>query len=185
MSHASIAIGSDHAGFELKERIRNHLTERGYDVRDFGPQTSTAIDYPDIAAPLAEAVVNGAHRLGIIICSNGVGVSVAANKVRGARAALCADTWTARRAREHTDCNILALGSYAVGHAIAIEIAEAFLHAEFEGGRHIRRLLKLRDIEARHLPEQIEPTTPPPVPAVQRSIPHVQHQTEAQLSPMA
>ena len=150
----SIAIGSDHAGFELKQHLVQYLTAQGRDVTDFGPSAPDPTDYADIAAPLAEAVVDGQHRLGIVICSNGVGVSIAANKVRGARAALVGDSWSARRAREHTDCNILALGAYVVGSQIAREIVDAFLAAEFEGGRHARRLGKLAQVEARHSPAE-------------------------------
>ena len=150
----SIAIGSDHAGFELKQRLVEYLKAQGHDVADFGPSAPDPTDYADIAGPLAEAVVDGQHRLGIVICSNGVGVSIAANKVRGARAALVGDSWSARRAREHTDCNILALGAYVVGWQIAREIVDAFLAAEFEGGRHARRLGKLAQIEARHRPTE-------------------------------
>ena len=145
-----IAIGSDHAGFELKERLRERLVDQGHQVQDFGPNTPAPTDYADVAAPLAEAVVDGQHQLGIVVCSNGVGVSIAANKVRGARAALCTDPWSARRAREHTDCNVLALGSYVTGHALAGEIVDAFVEAQFEGGRHVRRLAKLAAVEARH-----------------------------------
>ncbi len=150
-----IAIGSDHAGFQLKQRLRDHLIASGHEVADFGPDSDAPIDYPDVAAPLAEAVVAGRRQLGILVCSNGVGVSIAANKVRGARAALCADSWTARRAREHTDCNILALGSYAVGPAVAQEIVDAFVNATFEGGRHVRRLAKLAAIEHEYDPDRI------------------------------
>ncbi len=145
-----IAIGSDHAGFELKERLRAHLTAHGHQLWDYGPAAPDPTDYADIAAPLAEAVVDGQHQLGIVICSNGVGVSIAANKVRGARAALCTDPWSARRAREHTDCNVLALGAYVTGHALAAEIVDAFVAAEFEGGRHVRRLAKLAAVESKH-----------------------------------
>ena len=149
-STATIAIGSDHAGFDLKQRLVEHLIAAGVRVADYGPTSAESTDYADIAAPLAEAVVAGRHRLGIVVCSNGVGVSIAANKVRGARAALCADAWSARRAREHTDCNILALGSYVLGRQTALEIVDAFLSAEFEGGRHVRRLAKLAQVEERH-----------------------------------
>lgn len=142
-----IAIGSDHAGFQLKQRLRDYLVNAGHEVTDYGPDSDAPIDYPDIAAPLAAAVVAGRRQLGILVCSNGVGVSIAANKVRGARAALCADPWTARRAREHTDCNVLALGANAVGPAVAEEIVDAFVNATFEGGRHVRRLAKLAAIE--------------------------------------
>ncbi len=165
-----IAIGGDHAGFELKERLRDRLTKQGHQVHDFGPASSESTDYADIAAPLAEAVVDGQHQLGIVICSNGVGVSITANKVRGARAALCPDPWTARRARQHTDCNILALGSYVTGYALAGEIVDAFIAAQFEGGRHVRRLAKLAAVEARH--------SEPGATAIEA-------QPQAELSPMA
>ncbi len=165
-----IAIGSDHAGFELKELLRERLIERGHRVRDFGPSAPDPTDYADIAAPLAEAVVDGQQQLGIVICSNGVGVSIAANKVRGARAALCTDPWSARRAREHTDCNVLALGSYVTGHALAGEIVDAFVDAEFEGGRHVRRLAKLAAVESKHADVLEE---------------GVRRRTEVELSPMA
>lgn len=165
-----IAIGSDHAGFELKELLRERLSRQGHQVIDFGPGTLEPTDYADVAAPLAEAVVDGQHQIGIVICSNGVGVSIAANKVRGARAALCTDTWSARRAREHTDCNVLALGSYVTGHALAGEIVDAFVEAEFEGGRHVRRLAKLAAVESKHSEVRDQEN---------------ERQVEAELSPMA
>ena len=147
-----IAIGSDHAGFALKQHISAQLIAAGHEIQDYGCDSPDSVDYPDIAGPLAEAVVVGRHHLGIVICSNGVGVSIAANKVRGARAALCSDTWSARRAREHTDCNILALGAQAIGAFLAAEIVDAFIAGEFEGGRHVRRLAKLAALEERQLP---------------------------------
>lgn len=165
-----IAIGSDHAGFELKELLRERLTSQGHQIADFGPKTFESTDYADVAAPLAEAVVDGQHQLGIVVCSNGVGVSIAANKVRGARAALCSDTWSARRARQHTDCNVLALGSYVIGHALAGEIVDAFIESEFEGGRHVRRLAKLAAVESKHSESRDEEN---------------ERQAEAELSPMA
>ena len=144
-----IAIGSDHTGYALRQQLTAELEGAGHDIADYGCPGTDSVDYPDIAEPLAEAVVAGEHDLGIVICSNGVGISIAANKIPGARAALCADAWTARRAREHTDCNILALGAYAVGSAIASEIVQTFISTEFEGGRHSRRLAKLAAIEER------------------------------------
>ena len=172
--HVRIAIGGDHAGFQLKEQLRDRLIEQGHHVRDFGPASPDPIDYADIAAPLAEAVVDGQHQLGIVICSNGVGVSIAANKVRGARAALCADPWSARRARQHTDCNVLALGSYVTGHALAGEIVDAFIEAEFEGGRHVRRLAKLAAVELKHAG-----------PSTELSNEGHERQAKAEISPMA
>lgn len=167
-----IAIGSDHAGFLLKELLRDRLIEQGHDVCDFGPTVPDPTDYADIAAPLAEAVVDGQHQLGIVICSNGVGVSIAANKVRGARAALCTDPWSARRARQHTDCNVLALGSFVTGHALAGEIVDTFIATEFEGGRHVRRLAKLAAVESKHAesPDELSDQG---------------NEREAELSPMA
>ena len=142
-----IAIGSDHTGIELKRSLIQRLSEAGHEVEDFGTHSEESVDYPDVAAPLARAVARDSDRLGIVICSNGVGVSIAANKVRGVRAALCTDVWSARRARQHTDANVLALGAWNTGRAIAEEIVDAFVDAEFEGGRHTRRLAKLDQIE--------------------------------------
>lgn len=172
-----IAIGSDHAGYELKQRLRERLIEQGHLVRDFGPEAPEPTDYPDVAAPLAEAVVAGQHQLGIVICSNGVGVSIAANKVRGARAALCGDPWSARRARQHTDCNVLALGAYVTGHALAGEIVDAFIESEFEGGRHVRRLAKLAAVEAQYS----EPTERP----AENEAQPASAERSTELSPMA
>ena len=142
-----IAIGSDHTGIELKRSLIQRLSEAGHEVEDFGTHSEESVDYPDVAAPLARAVARDSDRLGIVICSNGVGVSIAANKVRGVRAALCTDVWSARRARQHTDANVLALGAWNTGRAVAEEIVDAFVGAEFEGGRHTRRLAKLDQIE--------------------------------------
>ncbi len=177
-----IAIGSDHAGFELKERLRDRLIDQGHSVRDFGPTVPNPTDYADIAAPLAEAVVDGQHQLGIVVCSNGVGVSIAANKVRGARAALCTDPWSARRSREHTDCNILAIGSYVTGHALAGEVVDAFIEAEFEGGRHVRRLAKLAAVEAKHS-DIAEPSAKRPAKPTVESV--IEERGTPELSPMA
>ena len=123
-------------------------------------------------------MVDGLHQLGVVVCSNGVGVSIAANKVRGARAALCTDPWSARRSREHTDCNVLALGSYVTGHALAGEIVDAFVEAQFEGGRHVRRLAKLAAVEARHSdsPEHLSDHLPESV---------IKERGAPELSPMA
>jgi ribose 5-phosphate isomerase B len=143
-----IAIGSDHAGFALKEDLRQHLAALGHEPFDLGCSSEASVDYPDIAVPLAEAVRDGDYDLGMLICSNGVGMSIAANKVRGVRAALCHDTFSARRARQHTDANVLCLGAWAIGQGVAREILEAFLEGQFEGGRHARRVDKIKAIEA-------------------------------------
>ena len=142
-----IAIGADHAGYELKEILRAELEALGDEVADFGTHSTESCDYPDIAIPLARAVAAGEHDLGVLICSNGVGPSVAANKVPGVRAALCHDVFSARRAREHVDANVLCMGAWAIGRGVASEVLRAFREATFEGGRHQRRLDKIDAVE--------------------------------------
>jgi ribose 5-phosphate isomerase B len=142
-----IAIGADHAGFALKELLRAELAALGDEVTDFGTDSEASMDYPDVAIPLARAVAAGEHELGVLVCSNGVGPSIAANKVHGVRAALCHDTFAARRAREHTDANVLCLGAWSIGRGAALEIVRAFREARFEGGRHQRRLDKINAID--------------------------------------
>ena len=143
-----IAIGSDHAGFALKELLRRELSEElGDDVTDFGTDSEQSIDYPDIAIPLSQAIARGEHDLGILICSNGVGPSMAANKVRGVRAALCHDVFSARRAREHTDANVLCIGAWSIGRGVASEIVRAFLEGTFQGGRFARRIAKVNALD--------------------------------------
>ena len=142
-----IAVGADHAGYELKEILRAELEALGDEVADFGTHSTESCDYPDIAIPLARAVAAGEHDLGVLICSNGVGPSVAANKVPGVRAALCHDVFSARRAREHVDANVLCMGAWAIGRGVASEVLRAFREATFEGGRHQRRLDKIAAIE--------------------------------------
>lgn len=143
-----IALGSDHAGYRLKEIVKSVLADEGHAVTDFGAHDENSVDYPDIAIPLAQAVARGEYERGILICSTGVGVSICANKVDGIRAALCHDTFSARRAREHTDANILCLGEWVVGRGAAQEIVSAFLTAEFQGGRHARRVQKITALES-------------------------------------
>lgn len=144
-----VAIGSDHAGFELKAILIEELKAWGDDVTDFGTHSLDSMDYPDVAEPLAEAVAGEEHDFGVLICSNGVGPSIVANKVHGVRCGLCHDTFSARRAREHTDCNVLAMGAWAIGRGAAVEVLRAFRDAEFEGGRHERRLGKVKAIDDR------------------------------------
>ena len=143
-----IAIGSDHTGITLKESLQERLAALGHQAVDLGCTSEGSVDYPDIARPLAEAVAAGEDDLGILICSNGVGMSIAANKVAGVRAALCHDTFGARRARQHTDANVLCLGAWCIGPGVALDVLEAFLEGRFEGGRHARRLDKISAIEA-------------------------------------
>lgn len=142
-----VAIGSDHAGFQLKELLRQELAELGDEVCDFGTDSEASMDYPDVAIPLARAVAAGRHDFGVLICSNGVGPSIAANKIAGIRAAVCHDVFTAKRAREHTDCNVLCVGSWSIGRGLASEILRAFREATYEGGRHERRLDKVKALD--------------------------------------
>ncbi len=142
-----IAIGCDHRGLELKKLVIKLITEAGHSYKDFGCYTTESVDYPDIARKVAEAVANGEFDRGILICDTGIGMSIAANKVRGTRAALCHDAFSAHRARQHNDANILCLGAEA-GTEPVPEIVNAFLTSEFEGGRHQRRLDKIRNMES-------------------------------------
>jgi ribose 5-phosphate isomerase B len=142
-----IAIGSDHRGFRLKQTLTEHLASAGHAVADFGCHDENSVDFTDVAIPVSLAVAGGEQDLGVLICSNGVGMSVCANKVRGIRAALCHDTFAARRARQHTNANVLCLGSWCIGEGLAREVLDAFLAGEFEGGRHSRRLAKLEVLE--------------------------------------
>ena len=142
-----IALGSDHRGFALKEALKELLGELGHEWVDFGCQGEDPVDYPDIVRPLVEAVVAGEYQRGILICGNGVGMSIAANKVKGVRAALCQNAFTARLARRHNDVNVLCLGSWCIGRGLAEEIVRVFLSEDFEGGRHARRLEKIRAME--------------------------------------
>ena len=144
-----IAIGADHGGFPLNERVIEELRASGHEITDFGTHDGTKPDdYPDYALLVGEAVQSGAAEIGILICGSGVGASVAANKLRGVRAALCGDTYSAHQSREHDDCNVLCLGARVVGHELAMEIVRAFVAARFTGEeRHRRRLAKINAIE--------------------------------------
>jgi ribose 5-phosphate isomerase B len=142
-----IAIGSDHRGFALKEALKELLAELGHEWVDFGCQTEEPVDYPDIARLLAEAVAAGEYERGILICGSGVGMSIAANKVKGIRAALCHDSFAGRLTRRHNDANVLCLGGWCIGRGVAEDIVRLFLSEDFEGGRHARRLEKIRAIE--------------------------------------
>ena len=140
-----IAIGCDHRGVNLKQFIIKLITEAEHSYEDFGCYTTDSIDYPDIAKKVAEAVARGDFECGILVCNTGIGMSIAANKVKGIRAALCRDSFSARRARQHNDANILCLG---VGAQDTVrEIINTFLTSEFEGGRHRQRLNKIKAME--------------------------------------
>ena len=144
-----IAIGGDHASFDLKYPIYEHLVEKGYEVTDFGAFRGERVDYPAVGEAVAKAVAAGEYDFGIVICGTGIGISIAANKVRGARAALCTDCFMAEMTRRHNDANILALGARVLGHGLALKIVETFLDTEFEGGRHARRVDIISAIEER------------------------------------
>jgi len=142
-----VAIGSDHGGFRLKTEIIAYLKERGIDYEDYGTYSTDSVDYPDFARAVAEAVAGGKFERGILCCGTGIGVSIAANKVAGIRAALCHDTFSARMAGEHNMANIITMGERVIGFGIARDIVEAWLNAKFAGGRHAQRLEKIAVIE--------------------------------------
>ncbi len=142
-----IAIGSDHAGFDLKELIKNHLQEKGIDVIDVGTHTKESVDYPVFGEKVAETVQKREADFGIVICGTGIGISISANKVKGIRAALCTNEYMARMARKHNDANVLALGARVLGTDLALSIVDTFLSTEFEGGRHERRVHLIEKIE--------------------------------------
>ena len=141
-----IAIGSDHGGFELKEKLMEHLSERGLEYKDFGTYSSASCDYPVYAKAVANAVASGEFDRGIIICGTGIGVSITANKVRGIRAALCGDCFSAEATRQHNDANVLCMGARVVGEGLALKIADTFLDTPFSNDeRHIRRISMIED----------------------------------------
>ncbi len=142
-----VALGSDHAGFELKEMIKQHLEGRGEEVADFGTFCENRVDYPDISLPVVQAIRAGEVQCGILICGTGIGMAIAANKYHGIRAALCGDTYSARCAREHNDANILTLGARVTGPGPVLDIVEVFIKTDFSGGRHTQRLNKINLIE--------------------------------------
>jgi ribose 5-phosphate isomerase B len=142
-----IAIGADQGGYELKQPIAEYLIAEGHEVSDLGIHRLESVDYPDIAARVARAVAAGEAERGIIICGTGIGMSLAANKVRGIRAALCTDCYMARMAREHNDAQILCLGGRVLGIGSALDIVQVFLTSTFLGGRHARRVAKISALE--------------------------------------
>ncbi|WP_312640515.1 ribose 5-phosphate isomerase B [Hydrogenoanaerobacterium sp.] len=142
-----IAIGSDHGGFALKQEIIQWLTANGYEYKDFGTKNTDSCDYPDYALPVAHAVRSGECDKGILCCGTGIGISIAANKVHGIRAALCSDYFSAKYTRKHNDSNIICFGERTIGAGLACELVDVFLNTEFEGGRHALRVQKIMDIE--------------------------------------
>jgi len=145
----SVAIGSDHAGFVLKEAVREGLAAKGVKVTDFGTHSEESVDYPDFAKAVATSVAMGEHDLGVLICGTGIGMSMAANRVKGIRAAACSEPYSARMARAHNNANVLCMGGRVVGPGLALDIVTAFLETEFEfGSRHERRVAMISAMES-------------------------------------
>ena len=146
-----IAVGSDHAGFPLKEEVKKYLQELGHRVVDVGTHNTDPVDYPDYAEAVGKAVIERKAERGIVVCGSGVGASVAANKIPGVRAGLCHDTYSARQGVEHDDMNVLVMGSRVIGSAVGRELVTAYLSGKFtKEERHVRRLNKVRAIEKRY-----------------------------------
>lgn len=138
-----VAVGADHGGYEFKNHVADVLRERGMRVIDLGTNSSESVDYPDFAHVCASKIVDGEADFGVLICKSGVGMSMAANRHRGVRAVLCSEPFSAEMARRHNNANVLCLGTNVVGEGLALQIIDAFLSAEFEGGRHERRVQKI------------------------------------------
>jgi ribose 5-phosphate isomerase B len=147
----TLALAADHAGYELKLELAAHLKQQGYSVLDLGTHSTEPVDYPDFAEAVAHALLDGRAERGLLVCGSGAGVSIAASKFPGIRAAVCHDTYTAHQAVEHDDMNVLCIGARVVGPALAVELVGAFLGARFSGQeRHRRRLNKILDFETRY-----------------------------------
>lgn len=142
-----LAIGSDHGGFELKNHVMKHLKDRGIEYKDFGCYDENSVDYPDIAKAVGEAVSGGECERGILICGTGIGISIAANKIKGIRAALCSDVYSAKMTKEHNNANIICMGGRVIGRELAFMIVDAWLDAKFQGGRHQARIDKIHALE--------------------------------------
>lgn len=142
-----IAIACDHGGFRLKNVLIENMKAQGVEVVDFGTYSEESCDYPDYASKAAKAVANGECDRGVVVCGTGIGVSITANKVKGIRCALCHDVFSAKATRAHNDANMIAMGQRVIGEGLAVEILNAWLHTEFEGGRHIKRIEKMMALE--------------------------------------
>lgn len=140
-----VIIASDHGGFNLKSSVVKKLKEQGVDITDFGPDNTESVDYPDYAKPVAEKVASGEYDRGILICGTGIGMSIAANKVKGIRCALVHDTFSAHATREHNNSNMLAMGERVIGPGLADDVVDIWLNTEYEGGRHERRVCKIEE----------------------------------------
>ncbi len=136
-------IATDHAGYAIKEFVKNFITSLGHEIIDLGPDSANRVDYPDFAKKCAHAVLSNEGSFGILICGTGIGISISANKVHGIRAALCHDTYTAKLTRQHNDANILCFGERVVGKGVIEDMLEVFANTEFEGGRHAERVGKI------------------------------------------
>ena len=147
MKQNKITIGCDHAGYELKKKVIDHLQERGIEVIDVGTHSTDSCDYPAIAHAVCKNIQDGVTELGILVCGTGIGMSMAANKHRGIRAAACSDTFSARLTRIHNDANVLCFGERVVGMGLALDLVDNFIDAEFEGGKHQRRVDMITAIE--------------------------------------
>ncbi|PLT31690.1 ribose 5-phosphate isomerase B [Peribacillus deserti] len=146
-----VAIASDHGGIQIREEIKKLLDEMDIPYEDFGCECDTSVDYPDYALPVAEKVANHEFDRGILICGTGIGMSIAANKVKGIRCALVHDTFSAKATREHNDSNVLAMGERVIGPGLALDIAKIWLTTEYQGGRHEKRVGKITEYEAKNL----------------------------------
>jgi ribose 5-phosphate isomerase B len=146
-----VALASDHGGVNIRKEIANLLEELGIEYVDFGCDCTASVDYPDYGLPAAEKVANGEFDRAILICGTGIGMSIAANKVKGIRAALVHDTFSAKATREHNDSNVLTMGERVIGPGLARDIAEIWLSTEFQGGRHANRIGKIAEYENKHL----------------------------------
>ncbi|WP_214742109.1 ribose 5-phosphate isomerase B [Exiguobacterium sp. s48] len=144
-----IAIGADHGGFNLKKEIVALLEELGHEYKDFGTHSADSIDYPDVAIPVAEAVAAGEFDRGILICGTGIGIGIAANKVKGIRAALVHDSFSAKATRQHNDSNIMTMGERVIGPGLALDLVTTWLDTDFEGGRHSNRVDKMSAYETK------------------------------------
>ncbi len=142
-----IVLASDHAAIALRRAIADHITAKGWEVVDIGPQTPESVPYPEQGAAAAGRVASGGCRFGIILCGTGQGIMMAANKVKGIRCGVCSETFSARMIRQHNDANMLSIGARVVGEALALDIVDAFLTAEFEGGRHATRVDMITALE--------------------------------------
>ncbi len=140
-----IALGADHAGYELKNHLARRLAEQGHEVEDLGTSSGDSVDYPDYGAAVGRRVAADEAQLGVLVCGSGIGIGIAANKVPGVRAATCSDLYSARMSRAHNDANIIAVGARIVGVGLAEEIVDTFLATDFEGGRHARRVDKIEN----------------------------------------